>query len=293
LLVALGALVLVGGAALGVAYWQASSIVAEFHAGPKEAVVRAVRPELHRPPSHPLVRLPSEPSAQTILLIGSDRRSTGGNGARSDTIMLARIEPARHRIALLSIPRDLYVEIPGHGHDRINMAYHDGGERLLTRVVRDTFGVQIDHFVAVDFRGFKDVVSSLGGVYVPVDQRYYNRNTGTATTNYADIDLQPGYQQLDGQQALAFARYRHDDNDFVRAARQQFLLSIVAHDVLSGSWNPFRVRRLALAVAKATTSDISSVREIFSLARAIHDTPSSRIVRFTVRASDLFLDGAV
>jgi len=292
LLISLGALVLLVVAALGIGYWQASSIVAQFHAGPKEAVVKAVQPELHRPPRRPLVQLPQEPSAQTILLIGSDHRWAGGSGARSDTIMLARIEPARHRIALLSIPRDLYVEIPGHGHDRINMAYHDGGERLLTRVVGDTFGVEIDHFVEVDFHGFKDLVSDLGGIYVPVDQRYYNRNIGTAATNYANIDLQPGYQKLDGQQALAFARYRHDDNDFVRAARQQLLLSIVAHDVLSGSWNPFRVRRLALAVAKATTSDISSLGEIFSLARAVHDAPSSRIGRFTVHARDLFLDGA-
>jgi hypothetical protein len=129
-------------------------------------------------------------------------------------------------------------------------------------------------------------------VYVPVDQRYYNRNIGTVATNYANIDLQPGYQKLDGQQALAFARYRHNDDDFVRAARQQFLLSIVAHDVLSGGWNPFRVRRLALAVAKATTSDISSLGEVYSLARAVHDTPSNGIVRFTVPAGDFVLDGA-
>jgi LCP family protein required for cell wall assembly len=292
LLIALIALVVLVAAAVGIGYWQASSIVAQFHAGPKAAVVKAVEPELRRPPRHALVQLPREPSAQTILLIGSDRRWSGGSGARSDTIMLARLEPARRRIALLSIPRDLYVAIPGHGHDRINMAYRDGGERLLTRVVRNTFGVEIDHFVEVDFHGFKDLVSDVGGIYVPIDQRYYNRNIGTAATNYADIDLQPGYQRLNGRQALAFARYRHDDNDFVRAARQQFLLSIVAHDVLSGSWNPFRMRRLALTVAKATTSDISRLSEVYSLARAIHDTPSSRLARFTVNASDLFLDGA-
>jgi LCP family protein required for cell wall assembly len=206
--------------------------------------------------------------------------------------MLARVEPSRKRIALLSIPRDLYVEIPGHGHDRINMAFEDGGERLLTRVVRETLGVEIDHFVEVDFHGFKDLVSALGGIYIPVDQRYYNKNIGTFETNYADIDLQPGYQKLDGDQALAYARYRHTDSDFVRAARQQELMRIVGRDALAGSWNPFRVRRLALAAAKATTSDISSLGEIYSLAKAIHDTPSSRIYRTTVAASDLTLDGA-
>ena len=288
----LAALLVLVLAAVGVAYWQASSAIDQLHAGPKGAVVAAVRPELHRPPKRQLVKLPPEPSAQTILLIGSDHRWEGGTGARSDTIMLARVQPDRHRIALLSIPRDLYVAIPGHGHDRINMAFEYGGERLLTRVVRDTLGVEIDHFVEVDFHGFKDVVSALGGVWFPVDQRYYNQNVGTAATNYSNIDLQPGYQKLDGQQALAFARYRHDDSDLVRAARQQLLMRTIAHDALGSEWDILKVRRLAFAVAKATTSDISGLGEVLSLARAVHDTPASRIVRTTVSASDLVLYGA-
>jgi LCP family protein required for cell wall assembly len=199
-------------AGLGLAYWQASSALDQLHAGPKAVVVKAVRHELHRAPRRALVVLPREPSAQTILLIGSDRRRTGGDGARSDTILLARIEPRRHRIALLSVPRDLYVSIPGHGHDRINMAFHYGGERLLTHVVRETLGVEIDHFVEVDFRGFKDIVGELGGIWFPVDQRYYNRNVGSLATNYADIDLRPGYQKLDGDpgpRLRALPAYRH------------------------------------------------------------------------------------
>ncbi|HET7138019.1 MAG TPA: LCP family protein [Gaiellaceae bacterium] len=288
----LASLLLLALAAVGVAYWQASSAIDQLHAGAKGAVVAAVKPELHRAPKRPLVELPPEPSAQTILLIGSDHRWEGGTGARSDTIMLARVQPDRHRIALLSIPRDLYVEIPGHGHDRINMAFRYGGERLLTRVVRDTLGVEIDHFVEVDFHGFKDVVSALGGVWFPVDQRYFNENVGTAATNYANIDLQPGYQKLDGTQALAFARYRHDDSDLVRAARQQLLMRTIAHDALGAKWDILEVRRLAFAVAKATTSDIDGLGEVLSLARAVHDTPSSGVVRTTVSASDLVLYGA-
>jgi polyisoprenyl-teichoic acid--peptidoglycan teichoic acid transferase len=284
--------VIAAAALAAVAYLQARSIVSELRAGPKGAVVDAVSKELHRSPLRALVAPPPERSAETILLIGSDRRWTGGDGARSDTMMLVRIEPSRHRIALLSIPRDLYVSIPRHGHDRINMAFHYGGERLLTRVVRDTFGVRIDHFVSVDFHGFKDLIADVGGIYVPVDQRYFNRNVGTLQTNYADIDLEPGYQKLDAKQALAFARYRHDDNDFVRASRQQLVLRIAAHDALEDIRNPFHLRRLALAIAKATTSDISSLREIYSLAQTIHATPASRLVRLTVQASSVVLDGA-
>jgi LCP family protein required for cell wall assembly len=286
------ALLVLAGAAVAVAYWQANAALNELHAGPKAAVVEAVRPELHKVPKRPLVQLPPEPSAQTILLVGSDHRWRSGDGARSDTIILARIQPHRDRIALLSIPRDLYVAIPGHGHDRINMAFRYGGERLLTRVVRDTLGIEIDHFIEVDFHGFKDIVGDLGGVWFSVDQRYYNRNVGTLETNYANIDLQPGYQKLDGDQALAFARYRHDDSDLVRAARQQLLMRVVAHDALGHSWNVFRMRRLAFALAKATTSDISSLGEVLSLGRAIHDTPASRVVRTTVRADSLVLSGA-
>ena len=279
-------------AGAGLAYWQASSTLDELHAGPKRAVVRAVEPELHRAPKRTLVALPPEPNAQTILLIGSDHRQRGGDGSRSDTVMLVRIQPKRNRIALLSIPRDLYVSIPGHGHDRINMAYHYGGERLLTRVVRDTLGVGIDHFVEVDFHGFKDIVQTLGGVWFPVDRRYYNKNVGTAETNYANIDLRPGYQKLNGAEALAFARYRHDDSDFVRAARQQLLLRVVAQDGLGDKWDLLRLRRLARELAEATTSDISSLGEVLSLARAVHETPSSSVARVTLRANDVVLYGA-
>ena len=292
LLIALASLLVIAAVLLGIAYWQASSVLAQLHAGRKAAVVRAVEPELHRQARHVLVAAPKEAKAQTILLIGSDHRWSGGNGARSDTILLVRIEPSRKRIALLSIPRDLYVAIPGHGHDRVNMAFRYGGERLLTRTVRETFGVRIDHFVEVDFHGFKDLVSALGGVWLPVDQRYFNRNVGTYGTNYANIDLQPGYQKLDGDQALAFARFRHTDNDLVRAARQQLLIRTAVHQALAGGWDPFRIRRLALAFAKATASDISSLGEVYSLAQAVRDTPPSRIVRLTVQAGDLVLYGA-
>src|SRR3954452_7353368 len=292
LLIGGGTLLLLVAAGGGLAYWQASSTLDQLRAGSKGAVVRAVEPELHRAPKRALVALSAEPSAQTILLVGSDHRQRGQEGSRSDTVMLARIQPKRHRIALLSIPRDLYVSIPGHGHDRINMAYRYGGERLLTRVVRDTLGVEIDHFVEVDFHGFKDVVQTLGGVWFPVDRRYYNRNVGTAETNYSNIDLQPGYQKLDGAQALAFARYRHDDNDFVRAARQQLLLRVVAQEALGDKWDLLRLRRLTRDLAEATTSDISSLRELESLVRAVHETPSSRVPRIAFHATDLVLDGA-
>jgi LCP family protein required for cell wall assembly len=288
--IALGAVAALLAIALGVAWWQASSILDQLHAGDKGRVVDAVEPVLHTPPKRPLVLPPPAKHAQTILLIGSDHRWTGQNGVRSDTVMLVRIDPKRKRVALLSIPRDLYVAIPGHGHDRINEAFHKGGERLLTRVVRDTFGVRIDHFVEVDFRGFRQLVDDLGGLWLTVDQRYLNENVGTLATNYANIDLQPGYQKLSGTQALDYARYRHDDSDLYRAARQQLVLREALRQGLADKLDVLKIRRLARDFAQATTSDVSSFGEVWSLAGAL--AGARTLQRLTVDASDVVLYGA-
>ena len=168
-------------------------------------------------------RKPKPEKAQTILVIGSDRRWDGPQPRNSDTMLLVRILPGEHSISVLSLPRDLLVEI-ADGRDRLNAAFRLGGERLLIATVRELTGVTIDHFVEVSLRGFGDVVTALGGVYLSVDQRYYNKHDGTAATNYSEIDLQPGYQKLQRADALAFVRYRHGDSDFVRAARQQLFL---------------------------------------------------------------------
>jgi polyisoprenyl-teichoic acid--peptidoglycan teichoic acid transferase len=290
LLAALGVVAALAAAALGVAWWQASTLLGQLRAGDKAKVVEAVQPELHRKPRRTLVRAPPEAHAQTILLIGSDHRWTGQNGARSDTVMLVRVDPKRHLIRLLSIPRDLYVAIPGHGHDRVNEAFDKGGEKLLTRTVREALGLRIDHFVEVDFRGFRRLVDDLDGIWVPVDQRYFNRNVGTFETNYADIDLEPGYQKLNGTQALAFARYRHDDSDLYRAARQQLVLREALHQTFAHPFDLLRLRQLARDFAQATTSDISSFGEVWSLAQAVRDARG--IVRTTVAGEDVVLYGA-
>src|SRR5262249_29629445 len=105
--------------------------------------------------------------------------------------------------------------------DRINSAYSRCGSKGTLRTVQKLTGIPINYLIAVNFHGFKQVVDKVGGVWLDIDRRYYNKNVGTAATNFADIDLQPGYQRLDGNDALAFVRYRHTDSDFYRLARQQ------------------------------------------------------------------------
>jgi LCP family protein required for cell wall assembly len=126
---------------------------------------------------------------------------------------------------LLSFPRDLDVPIycgaTPSGTDRINSAYSRCGPKGTVLTVRHLTGLPINYLITVNFHGFKQVVDTLGGVWMDVDRRYYNKNTGAYYNNFANINLQPGYQQLSGQQALDFVRFRHTDSDLTRVARQQ------------------------------------------------------------------------
>ncbi len=160
---------------------------------------------------------------QTLLILGSDRRPKnnveGGSGARSDTIMLVRLDPSKDATALMSLPRDLKVEIPGHGTDKINAAYELGGPRLTVRTVKQLTGLPINHVVNVSFGGFWRAVNAVGCVYVDIDRRYFNDSA-----EYTYINVQPGYQRMCGRKALQYVRFRHEDNDLVRSARQQDFL---------------------------------------------------------------------
>jgi LCP family protein required for cell wall assembly len=168
---------------------------------------------------------------RTLLLLGSDQRyadKVAGLKPRSDTMLLVRINPRTDSISVLSVPRDLKADIPGYGSDKINAAFEDGGPRLTVRTIQQLFkGVTgepfpINNVLVVNFGSFKKAVDYIGGVYVDVDRRYFNDNSGL--DHYATIDIQPGYQKLKGQDALDYVRFRHTDNDIVRAARQQDFL---------------------------------------------------------------------
>jgi LCP family protein required for cell wall assembly len=170
---------------------------------------------------------PIEPGApETILILGSDKRPEDKGSdfkGLSDTTMLLRLDPDRGAIALFSLPRDLKVSIPGYGEDKLNAAYAYGGPLLTLQTVENLTGLQINHLVNVDFEGFARAVNAIDCVYADVDRRYFHKNANTSD-DYEEIDLQPGYQALCGFDALDYARYRHTDNDVVRAARQQDFL---------------------------------------------------------------------
>jgi LCP family protein required for cell wall assembly len=168
---------------------------------------------------------PDKPAV--ALVIGSDHRYVDGKDpGRSDTLMLLRSDPTTHTVSMLSFPRDLRVEIhcPGRGTfvDKINAAYSTCGPSGSLETIKALTNVPINYLIAVNFIGFIDVVNKLGGVYIDVDRRYFNNHTGPF--GYAAINLQPGYQKLNGKQALDFVRYRHTDSDLFRNARQQMFV---------------------------------------------------------------------
>jgi LCP family protein required for cell wall assembly len=161
------------------------------------------------------------------LVLGYDHRAgQGGLPSRSDTMMLLRTNPDSHTVSQLSFPRDLEVQIHCPGitpyTDKINAAYSRCGAFGSLATVEALTHLPVNYLITVDFRGFKKVVNILGGVWVDVDRRYFNQDTGPY--GYAKINLQPGYQRLTGGAALDFVRYRHTDSDIYRVARQQLFV---------------------------------------------------------------------
>jgi polyisoprenyl-teichoic acid--peptidoglycan teichoic acid transferase len=213
---------------------------------------------------------PGEP--QTLMLLGSDRRprnnAEGAAGARSDTIMLVRLDPDKEAIAIMSLPRDLKVEIPGRGTDKINMAYEYGGPRLTLRTVKRLTGLSVNHVINVNFRGFWRAVNAVGCVYADIDRRYYN-----ALAEYTYINLQPGYQRLCGTAALQYVRFRHEDNDLVRSARQQDFLRLAKQQVTSSELFDKRDRLLKIFGRNTTTdAGLRSRSEVLRLLKLVLGT---------------------
>lgn len=192
-------------------------------------------PELASPPAP----LPDAPNTVTFLLLGSDLRP--GSSYRTDTLVIAIVRPRDGQVALISIPRDLWVNIPTIGMNRINTAYQSGevyqypggGPGLLKDTILANLGLQIDHAAMVDFDGFRRIVDTLGGIDVPVACSYtdwrlidpsynpYNEN------NWALFTTGQGLIHMDGDYALWYARSRSKSNDFDRGRRQQEVLRAI------------------------------------------------------------------
>ncbi len=244
--------------------------VADVRAHSRE--VRIAQKHLKAPP-------PGRPAI--ALVLGYDKRWGEGGHGRSDTLMLVRADPNTRAISMLSIPRDLNVPIhcPGSAPfiDKINAAFATCNVEGAVATVKNLTGLDINYLITVNFRGFRQIVDHLGGVWIDVDHRYFNRNVGTAETNYANIDLKPGYQRLNGRQALAYVRFRHTDDDFYRNARQQAFVRALKEQV-QRTVGVFDIPKLVGSITKNVEIGRGggggpSEREVYQYALFAYDLP--------------------
>ncbi len=241
---------------------------------------------------------------QTFLILGSDRRvgakdiADRSDPPHSDTILLVRFDPEHGQTSLLSIPRDLMVNIKAatgqfYPKEKINAAYTDGNKLGGTRggmllaaetIEQEVFpGLKLNNIVDVSFQGFIKVVDALGCAYVNVDHRYYN----PLGTGYTAIDLQPGYQKLCYENALSYVRYRHTDSDFVRVARQQDFMRSLREQVSPGD-ELGQIDTVAKAVGHAISSTIhGSASTLIELAKLIAFSQSKPLRQVKFQSLDV------
>jgi LCP family protein required for cell wall assembly len=181
--------------------------------------------------------------AVTFLVVGSDSREGLESlehfgafaGSRGDVVMLVRVDPANSEARMLSIPRDLWVDIPGQGEGKINAAYSYGGPSLMVRTIQENLGIPVNHYVEIGFVGFQDMVDELGGIHIAFPYAARDRSSG--------LDVEAGTEVLDGETALAYARSRKyqeyqngswvsvDANDIGRTERQQEVVRAILSEL--------------------------------------------------------------
>jgi LCP family protein required for cell wall assembly len=246
---AIAVLVIAGGAAL---WAYARNIEAKINPVFADASFAKLLQQQTPPPGQPFY----------LMLIGSDVRPTGSTvqGARSDTLMVARIDPQKKTAMIVSIMRDSRVEIPGYGLNKINAAYSLGGTQLALETVRQLTGLPITKYVVVDFTGFQYIVNAMGGVWFNVPEKIDGIPAGTSRSPWQlkNRVLQKGYQLLNGAQALTFVRTRDQfaNQDFTRVKDQQLFIKAMVKQGLQLS-SVIRAPQIIDAVANDIETNMS------------------------------------
>jgi LCP family protein required for cell wall assembly len=237
---------------------------------------------------------PGNQPGTTFLLVGSDSREgltkaeqkklgTGSTeGKRTDTIMILSIPPGGEP-ALISVPRDSYVPIPGHGTNKINAAYSFGGPELLVQTVEQNTGLRIDAYTEIGFGGFVNVIDALGGIEMCLPKAIKDSDS--------HLDLKKGCQNLDGANALGYVRMRKADplGDLGRVKRQREMLAAIASDAASPVTiiNPVRYWRLTTAGADAVAiGEDTSLWEMAKMANAMRKISGGQGISLSVPVSD-------
>lgn len=224
-----------------------------------------------------------------MVIMGEDTRP-GEIQARSDTLMVAHVDPLTKKIAMMSIPRDSRVTIPGRGLDKINSAAQIGGPVLTIKTVKLLTGLPITHYVVVDFNGFKSIVDAMGGVVLDVPFRI---NDAQAANHIRSAQvIEKGVQRLDGAHALTFVRARHQfpSQDIQRIANQQYFLKEMVKQAKTQATNPFKTFAIVNAFARAVKTDMT-VQDLAGLAVDFKGMAESDMQTVTMPGPDKTING--
>jgi len=222
----------------------------------------------------------------TIMIMGVDERAD--DVGRSDTLMIATIDPKLDQAALLSIPRDTRVKIKGHGYDKINSAYAYGGEKLTQSTVEDFLGVNMDHYIIVNVKAFQRIIDAIGGVDIDVEKRMYYEDPWDDDGGLL-IDLRPGLQHMDGKTAVTYVRYRDEEGDIGRIKRQQAFMQACMDKVTS----PSIITKLPAVIAEVFESvktDLS-VRQLLEFAGSLQKAKNHGLKTEMVPGRPMYIEG--
>ncbi|MFE5324261.1 LCP family protein [Paenibacillus sp. NPDC056579] len=226
-----------------------------------------------------------------VLLLGGDSRGLKKNEIpRSDTLMVASIDPITKKAYLFSILRDTYVKIPGYGDDRINSALALGGPNLAMRTVGDLLGIPIQYYVYTDFKGFIALVDAIDGIDIEVekDMKYSDSEDG----HEYDINLKKGMQHLNGKTALQYVRFRHDAlSDFARTERQRKFIQAVAEKMQSTS-SLIKLPRILNSVDPYIETNLTTT-DMLKLGSLGYEAKASGMVSEQIPPSELLIEKRV
>ena len=220
-----------------------------------------------------------------VLIMGVDKRED--DVGRSDTLMIATIDPRLDQATLLSIPRDTRVKIRGRGYDKINAAYAYGGVDLTESTVENFLGIDIDHYVLINTNSFVKIVDAIGGVDIDVEKRMFYEDPWDDNGGLV-IDLYPGQQHMDGKTAVTYVRYRDSEGDIGRVKRQQAFMAACMDKVTSPEIVP-RIPKIVREVIDAVETDMS-LRQLLELAGALKAAQQNGLETDMVPGYPLYID---
>ncbi len=238
-----------------------------------------------------------------ILLLGTDQRGSEEGPSRTDTMIVVTVDPQTKTSGMLSIPRDLWVSIPGHSEGRINTAhffgeandYPGGGPALAKKTVQYALGIPIHYYVRVNFEGFEKLIDAIGGITINVEEAIHDERYPDGGYGYMTIDIPAGEQLMDGETALQYARARHGATDFQRARRQQQVLKAIRDKILRLDIPLTRIPEVLKLVGNSVRTDLS-LSDMYALAKVGREVDGgnirSAVIDETLTTPQITPDGA-